>query len=151
MKVKYEYEIKKDYGWNLTECVEDKFELDNHNRRVIKMSDVRDLGFEFGGSPFTYGTILPKFNNGRLGIDKSGVEEYTEDWNGDGNVIEYLLDIGNNLNGGDLLGMLKNSKYNNEWENDEYMTEEYLKSLCLITFGEQPYHIFSRYEIEGVV
>jgi len=128
MKVKYEYEIEKDYGWNLTECVEDKFELDNHNRRVIKMSDVRDLGFEFGGSPFTYGTI-----------------------HGDGNVIEYLLDIGNNLNGGDLLGMLKNSKYNNEWENDEYMTEEYLKSLCLITFGEQPYHIFSRYEIEGVV
>ena len=137
-KIKVVFEKEDTNRWYPTQSVQGLFGIHN-NTKVIRNGDVRELRFELGGSPFTSGVTE---NNGRLYVYRNVIHEYVEN-KGDDVSIHSLINIGNQLNGYQLIKTLENGQYNREVNDDEYMTEDFLKDLCLISFGEFPYHIWT--------
>ena len=138
---RYRMEDREMYG--ITENVEDMFDGD----RNIKIEDVRKLRFELGGSPLSY---VSTTINGKMFIDEKDViyehhdnmtDEEVEKVK-DGYCIEYLIKIGNNISGNDLINRWNESKKWGKCKDDEWMTEEFLTNLCSTFYGDIPYHVW---------
>tara|TARA_B110000467_G_scaffold106436_1_gene96870 strand:+ start:699 stop:1244 length:546 start_codon:yes stop_codon:yes gene_type:complete len=139
--------------WSTTEIVDDLFkDVDGH--RVIKVEDVKELQFEFGGSPFTYGIGIS--SRGRLEwFNRDVVDDYDKkDYNNSNdnlvdtsNDVNYLWDISNKMTGRSLISFLEKCRFNTPHSTD-YMTEDYLKMVSEIFWGTRPDDVWNEGELE---
>ena len=140
------YGMSDEWGWNqLTDSVEELFEINNNGIRVIKVDDVKELRFELGGSPFTDYTC---FWNGSFEVDffYERLLKNDTDWNSeDCHPLDYVIEMGNQLYGSSLINL--SPEVDSKEDGDEYMSEEYLRMLCHILWGDIPFHVWVEGEL----